>query len=408
MSQKSFAEPLSHFENRLQAVRRSRGLSQNQLATLAGITRQAVCAIEGDQYLPTTAVALRLAGVLGCRVEDLFRLAEPSEFLEGSLAQPLPGLEPVGEPVRVKAASVNGRYVVRAASALGEVLSSAVPADGLIEASGNNTWGRNRERKVRIRLLRSREQIDREIAVAGCDPSIYLTGEHLQRAHHASSLVGWTLGSVAALEALKRGEVHIAGLHLVDARTGESNLPYLRRHLRDGDYLVVTFAAWEEGLVVPRGNPKGIRDVAALARRDVRLVNRETGSGARLLLDRKLSNAGVPRVRVKGYGTTVGSHFHVARVIAEGHADVGIGVRAAARFFGCDFLPLQQARYDLVVPKAYLQTHPPIEHIFDTIVSRTFRSEIEALGGYDTSETGTVRSLREPASADQNAMGGEE
>jgi len=112
------------------------------------------------------------------------------------------------------------------------------------------------------------------------------------------------------------------------------------------------------------------------------------------LLDQRLHAAGIPSHHVRGYGTTVASQFEIARAIASRQADVGIGIRSAAQIFGLDFVPLQAARYDLVVPKAYLKSHPTLSHLFETIVSRPFRDEIEALGGYDTSETGRLHDLR--------------
>jgi molybdate-binding protein len=247
---------------------------------------------------------------------------------------------------------------------------------------------------VRVKLSRDRQAIEQAISVAGCDPAIFLAGEHMRRRKDQTSLVGWTMGSMAALRALQQGEVHVAGLHLFDPTTGESNLPFLRRALRSSNYEVVTFATWEEGLLVRAGNPKSIRAVSDVADPYVTLVNREEGAGARLLLDQRLRAAGINSDQVKGYGTIVASHFEVARAIASRQADVGVGIRSAAQLFELDFVPLQVARYDLVVPKAYLKSHPTLSNLFDTIVSRPFRNEIEALGGYDTSETGKLHALR--------------
>ncbi|MBA2487035.1 MAG: substrate-binding domain-containing protein, partial [Nitrospira sp.] len=250
------------------------------------------------------------------------------------------------------------------------------------------------DRRVRVRLLRERPIIEQEIAVAGCDPAINIASEYLRRQKDTSTVVGWSMGSAAALEALKRKEVHMAGVHILDAKTGESNLPYLRRHLQGDDYIVVTFAAWEEGLIVRGGNPKRIRGVDDLVRPDVVLVNREEGAGARMLLDQRLLTLGIKGTGLKGYGSFVSSHFEVARHIAEHHADVGIGIRSATQIFGLEFIPLQQARYDLVLPKRYLAGHPGLSHLLDAIASRQFRTEVEALGGYDMTETGKTRSLR--------------
>ena len=388
MSEKHQAESPHLFQNRLKHVRTTKGFSQAELAGKSGITRQAVSSIESDVYLPTTAVALRLASVLGCRVEDLFSLAPSDELVEGTFIGE-PPLEPQTVPLRVKIATVGQKTIVRAVSKLGDVLSYTVPADGyLIDATRQRAGI-----KVRVRLSRDRRAVGEEISVAGCDPAIFLAGEHLRRQKDRASVIGWTMGSMAALHALERGEVHIAGLHLFDPVSGESNLPFLKRTLKNKTYDVVTFATWEEGFLVRPGNPKAIRTAADLANPNVTLINREEGSGARLLLDQRLRAAGVDPSEVRGYETLAPSHVEVSRAIAAHQADAGIGVRSAARLFGLDFVPLQAARYDLVVPTAYLTTHPTLVHLFDTLVSRPFRNEIEALGGYDTRETGTVHSL---------------
>jgi molybdate-binding protein len=201
------------------------------------------------------------------------------------------------------------------------------------------------------------------------------------------------MGSTAALQALQRGEVHVAGMHLFDPTSGESNMPFLRRSLKGSGYEVVTFATWEEGFLVRPGNPKSIRTAADLSAPTVTLINREQGSGARLLLDQRLRASGVDPTHVGGYDRLVPSHFEVARAIAGHQADVGIGIRSAAQLFDLDFVPLQAARYDLVVPKAYLKSHPALAHLLETLVSRPFRDELDALGGYDTRETGKVHPL---------------
>lgn len=380
-------ESRAHFHNHLKSFRNLKGFSQSELASRAGITRQAVSSIESNLYLPTTAVALRLASVLACRVEDLFSLAQSDDIVEGTLVGALPSLEKTF-PIRVKVSTVGKRTVVRPVTGLGEVLSFTVPADGFL-VDGNQRSGGT----VRVRLSRDRRVIEQEISVAGCDPAIFLAGEHLRRQKDQTSVVGWSMSSMAALRALQQGEVHVAGLHLFDPSTGESNLPFLRRALKGSGYEVVTFATWEEGFLVRPGNPKSIRSAADLAESTVRLVNREEGAGARLLLDQRLRAAGVDSTRIQGYDTIVASHFEVARAIAARQADVGIGIRSAAQLFGLDFVPLQAARYDLVVPKAYLKSHPTLPNLFETIVSRPFRNEIEAIGGYDTRDSGKLQLL---------------
>jgi molybdate-binding protein/DNA-binding XRE family transcriptional regulator len=381
---------IAQFSNHLKSIRTTKGFSQVELARRAGITRQAVSAIESNLYLPTTAVALRLASVLDCRVEDLFSLAPTEDIVEGTLIGDLPQAETRAQPVRVKVSTIGKRTIVRPVNDLGGQLAFVVPADGYITDASSKSSGTT----VRVKLSRDRDTIQQEISVAGCDPSIFLVGEHLRRHKDRTTVVGWTMGSMAALHALQRGEVHVAGMHLFDPVSCESNLPFLRRSLKRSSYEVVTFATWEEGFLVRPGNPLSIRSAADLAEPMVTLVNREEGSGARLLLDQKLRTAGIQPPQVRGYDRIASTHFEVARAIADRQADVGIGIRSAAQQFDLDFVPLQTARYDLVVPKSYLKSHPTLTHLFETLVSRPFRNEIEALGGYDTSETGKVHALR--------------
>lgn len=387
------AEPADHFHNHLKEIRLSRGLPQGDLAAMAGITRQAVSSIEAGKYLPTTAVALHLATVLNCQVEDLFRLVETGEVVTGELAS---GLRPefLAQNARVKVVRVGERLIVRSVASLGDVLNYTISADGLIADLPDDvrTSGK-RSAQVKVRLFRERRLIEQEIAVAGCDPAVFLAGEYLRRHSNHAAVVGWTMGSGAALDALKRGEVHIAGIHILDSKSGESNLPYVKQHLKGYDVKVVTFAHWEEGLIVRAGNPLAIREISDLARRDVRIINREPRSGARMLLDQRLSAMGLAPEQVGGYERIASSHLAVARLISEGQADAGIGVRFAAHYYGLDFIPIQDARYDLVVPKAYLASHPALQAFFNTIVTRQFRREVEAIGGYDTQQTGTVQRL---------------
>ncbi len=379
------------YSNHLKLIRTQKGFLQTELATRAGITRQAVSSIESNLYLPTTAVALRLASALACRVEDLFSLAPAEDIVEGALVGRLPRVEERGsQPIRVKVSTIGKRTIVRPVTGLGEQLSFTVPADGYIA----EPLGKHSGSTVRVKLSRDRQTIEQEISVAGCDPAIFLAGEHMRRQKDRTSVIGWTMGSMAALHALQRGEVHVAGLHLFDPVTGESNMPFLRRSLKGSGYEVVTFATWEEGFLVRPGNPKSIRTAADLSDPTVTLVNREEGSGARLLLDQRLRASGVEQTQVRGYDRVTPTHFEVARAIAERQADVGIGIRSAAQLFDLDFVPLQAARYDLVVPKAYLKSHPTLAHLFETLVSRPFRAELDALGGYDTSETGKSHALR--------------
>lgn len=368
--------------NRLRETRIAAGLSQGELAQSAGITRQALYAVEKDQYLPGTEVALQLAHALGASVEDLFSLNHGREILEAELPADHSG---VLKSTRVKLATVGNRLVAKPVTELGDVLSYTISADALILGTTSR-----RKRSVYVQLLKSQKDVESQIVVAGCDPAIYLAGEHVRQQAGSASVVGWNMTSLAALRALKRGDVHVAGIHMRDPRSGEYNLPFLKKYFQRQTVTVVRFATWQEGLLLKEGNPKDVRGLEDLARPDVRMVNREKGAGARLLLDHLLSRHRIPTQTVRGYGTMASSQIGLGRYISEGKADVGIGAQAVAQLYNFDFIPLQEERYDLVIPTAYLDSHPGMKNFLDTLATRRFQREIEALGGYDAKESGKV------------------
>jgi putative molybdopterin biosynthesis protein len=370
----------AEIENRLREKRQSLALSQKQLADLAGITRQAVSALEANQYSPATSVALQLARALHCRVEDLFSLKQTGEIIEGELlGAPLQGTG----PVRAQVTQIGHHLLVRALDGYGELASLSATADGLIIGSSSEN------RRVKVKLLKDREALRRKVVVGGCDPAMFLAGEHVRK-HDQETLVPCLMGSSLALKALKRGEIHVAGVHLSDENSRTWNLPDLKQSLGDLDFIVVTFAHWEEGFIVRRGNPKRIRAVSDIAKSTVRIVNREQGSGARRLLDKLLEANHIRYNRVKGYSEEVLSHLEVASRVKAGLADTGISVRSVAAICGLDFVPLQRERYDLVIPKTYYETLNALQVLLDTMVSKRFRDELHALGGYDTRETGKI------------------
>jgi len=374
-------------ESRVRAARIERGLSQAELAEAAGLTRQAVYSIESNHYLPNVSTALRLARSLDRRVEDLFGLEPAGTLLDGELLGQKRGLPLT---TRAKVWAVGERTLVLPVASLGAGLTYSTPADGLIIGPPGPRGSSDGTRRMRVQLLQDARVVRQQVVVAGCDPAIQLVAERLRQHREPASVLGWPMGSTAAVEALKRGEVHVAGLHVMDPRSGEANLPFVRRHLGDRAVALVTFASWEAGLLVKGGNPKAIRGPADLVRKDVRLVNREEGSGARLLLDQRLKAEGVKATSVRGYGDVVSSHLDVGRRVAEGAADVGVGVEAIARLLGLGFIPLQTERYDLVIPSAFLTGHPGVGRLLEALVSREVRAEIEALGGYSTRDTGKV------------------
>lgn len=215
-----------------------------------------------------------------------------------------------------------------------------------------------------------------------------LAGE-LRRRVPPLAMTSAHVGSLGGLIALARGEAHIAGCHLLDEETGEYNLPYIKRLLPGQEVVLVNLVYRIQGLILPKGNPRGLKDVTDLARQDVTFVNRQQGSGTRVLLDYKLRLAGIPREKIGGYEREANTHFAVAAAVAGGTADTGLGILAAARAFELDFVPLGRERYDLAMLRRNF-VGPLLGPLLEVVRSASFRRVVEELGGYDTSQTGEV------------------
>ncbi|MBI5876478.1 MAG: GntR family transcriptional regulator [Chloroflexi bacterium] len=208
-----------------------------------------------------------------------------------------------------------------------------------------------------------------------------------RRASPAMSLSFGAVGSLAGLLALGRGEVHFASAHLHDSASDDYNLPQVRGLLPDAPCALITLAHRTQGLIVARGNPKRIFKLSDLARRDVCIVNRQRGSGTRGHLDEMLRRDRIPSKRIRGYAHEEATHTAVAAAVANGHADAGLGIEAAARAFGLDFVPVLSERFEIVLPRQ----HPLVECFRRQIAQESFQQTVSALGGYDLSEAGCVR-----------------
>lgn len=229
------------------------------------------------------------------------------------------------------------------------------------------------------------------IVITGQDVSLDILANHLARELPAQRPLRSYVGSLDSLIALYRGESDIVSTHLLDGDTGEYNLPYIRRLLVNDPYLVVHLLARRAGLYVARGNPLGLASWADLAQPGLRLVNRERGAGARVLLDEQLRLHGIDRRRIRGYDEEQPSHLAVAARVASGAADIGIGIEKAAAIVGdaVAFIPLITERYDLVMRKRPDRLDWQ-ERVLTILRSPSFREELSAIAGYDTTDTGRI------------------
>jgi putative molybdopterin biosynthesis protein len=379
-------------ESEVRVRRQAAGLSQQDLAEQAGLTRQAVSAIEGGKYIPNTVVALRLGRILGCRVEELFELPEGDEEREVQVvaSDPAPP-DAVAGPVRAVVGYARGRWVAHPLTARRALQEGFACADAVLP--GVAAAGAGGEPGGTARAWLDIERLERTALLLGCDPALGIVAGHLSRPARGRdpARVTWLeAGSAASLEAIAGGTAHLAGLHLRDGETGEFNVPQARRALAVTGGVVVAFARWAQGFVVAPGNPKAVRTAADLAREDVRLINREPGAGSRALLDQMLLGAGVASGAVRGYERQVASHFQVAGTVAAGGADTGIALAAAAEAYGLDFVPLVEVRFDVAIPADHLD-HPAVARFLEALQTRALREDLRALPGYDVDELGSVR-----------------
>jgi putative molybdopterin biosynthesis protein len=195
------------------------------------------------------------------------------------------------------------------------------------------------------------------------------------------------VGSLEGLVALRQGIAQMAGCHLLDAESGDYNLPFVRHLFPDRPVRLVTLAHRQQGLLVPPGNPLQIHGLEDLARKEVLMINRNRGSGTWLWLDRRLSELGLAAQSVRGYEREVRTHTAVAEAVAAGRADAGLGLLAAAQKYKLDFIPLFEERFDLVMPQEQIE-NPALAPFFDALTSARFRQAVEGLGGYQTAHTG--------------------
>ncbi|MBV9084889.1 MAG: helix-turn-helix domain-containing protein [Acidobacteriaceae bacterium] len=360
--------------NSLQEIRKKRKLSAAELAQRVGVSRQTIYAIEGGVFVPNTAVSLELSRVLDVTVEEIFSLTE-QQTGEPVKADLLPIVQVnQGQPVRL--CRMQGRLVAVPATFMPGYLPAA---DGIIESRKNAS--------VLVKSPVSLPAQGERLILAGCDPALSLLQDALRPS--AIEIVSVLAASRLALDWLKQGKIHVAGSHLLDHATGNYNVPIIRRLLPKASLRVITFAVWEQGLVVKRGNPKSIRSVADLARNGVTIVNREKGAGSRDLLDSSLRQLRIPFKRVKGYRSIATGHLEAAYAVAAGHADCCIASRSAARCFALDFVPLAVERFDLSFTKACLES-TVARALIDVLHRSDFRKKLQFIAGYDTTHTGEV------------------
>lgn len=296
------------------------------------------------------------------------------------------GLE---EFVRVKIGQVGDRLVATTLPRGAGQITSITEADGIIRIP-SQLEGLAEGEPVAAELLKPLAVIGRTVVVVGShDNTLDLLADELRAQGADLSLSSSHVGSLGGLMAVKRGVCHVAGTHLLDERTGAYNLADIKKYLPDVTVRLVHLVMRDQGLMVPAGNPKGIQGLEDLRREDVRLINRQGGSGTRILLDYRLRQLEIDPAQVAGYTDEEFTHMAVAAAVISGAADVGLGISAAARALGLDFIPVVTEQYDLLIPGACFDSDP-IQTMLRVIRSEAFKRRVDALGGYHTERTGEI------------------
>ncbi|MBU1741404.1 MAG: molybdopterin biosynthesis protein, partial [Proteobacteria bacterium] len=323
-----------------------------------------------------------LCGLLGVAVPQRPRL-------EVVPVQPLPSKLGLEELIRVKLGRVGARVVAVPLKRGAGTITSLTRADGIVRVPLMSE-GLEADAPVAAELLVRPEEIEGTIVCVGShDNTLDVLADLVHRHDPELYLSSGHVGSLGGLMAVKRGQAHLCGTHLLDPATGDYNFSYLERYLADVPLYLVNLVFRDQGFIVPPGNPKGITGVEDLARDDVTLINRQPGAGTRILLDHCLAQAGLSAAGVNGYDQVEYTHMAVAVAVLTARADVGVGILAAARALELDFVPLIQERYDLVIPAEFWEL-AKLRTLLNVIGSDEFKRAVVALGGYGVDQTGRV------------------
>ncbi len=317
-------------------------------------------------------------------------LAEPEpEKIQVETTRKIPSKLGVEEFLRVKLGKVGDRVVATPLPRGAGSITTFTEADGIIRVP-NHVEGLQEHESVEAELLSSLPAIQNTlVAVGSHDNTLDVLADQLKIEHGHLSLSSSHVGSMGGLMALRRGVCHLAGSHLLDTEDGTYNVSYVKRFLKGLPVRIVNLVFRDQGLIVAPTNPKGIHGIEDLAREDVRFINRQSGSGTRILLDYRLGQLAIDPGRIRGYGSEEFTHMMVAAAVVSGVADAGLGIHAAAKALNLEFVPVVTEQYDLIIPESFFDSEN-MAILMETIRSDDFKRRVEALGGYHTERTGEL------------------
>jgi putative molybdopterin biosynthesis protein len=312
------------------------------------------------------------------------------EIIRAVMSRQLASPVGIDEFVRVNVGLVGNKYIATPAGRGAGMLMSVVRADGMIKIPACSE-GIAPDTELDVEIFREKDELRNSVVCIGShDNALDILANFIKKRNAGFALSSSHVGSMGGIMALNRGEAHMAGIHLLDSDTGEYNVPFIKRHLAGKRIVLINFAYRVQGLLVRKGNPKKIGGLADLARKDVAFINRQAGSGTRLLLDKCLADLGICEKDINGYGRDEYTHMAVASSVLTGLADTGLAVYSAAKALDLDFIAVAEERYDLAVPRDYIDSDK-VSILIDTVRNdREFRECVNALGGYDMKDTGNI------------------
>lgn len=291
--------------------------------------------------------------------------------------------------VRVNIGKINGQYIANPLTRSAGVTMSLVRADGILRIP-INSQGIEQGKEVNIELYHSIDEIDKTILIAGSHDMILdvlaSVIKHTESDYHVRSS---HIGSLAGILAIQKGETHIAGSHLFDEQTGEYNVSYVKKHLKNESTVLVNLVYRQQGWIVPKGNPKGLKTLEDIKSKKASYINRQRGAGTRILFDYLLKQKNISPNEIYGYKREDFTHLSLAAAIKGGNADIGLGIYSAAKTMELDFLPVTEERYDLLMRKEFYESESG-QALMKTITSSEYKSQVEALGGYSCRNTGKI------------------
>jgi putative molybdopterin biosynthesis protein len=324
-------------------------------------------------------------------ISNFLGQGEPaSEYVEAILSRPIHSSMGVDQFVRITLGLVGDTLMATPSGKGAGAVMSLVRADGLLTIPARSE-GIGAGEKVQIELLRPQTEIDATLVCIGSHDNILdLLANHLHKQRPIVRISSAHVGSMGGIMAIKRGEAHIAGTHLLDQETGEYNISFIQRFLKNIPLQLINLCYREQGLIVAKGNPKNIRNFLDIARQKYIFINRQNGAGTRLLTDKVLQDEGIDTLEIVGYDHEEYTHMSVAASVANGSVDAGLGIRAAANALGLDFVPITEERYDLIVPGQYIEDSKVTKVIELIRNNEAFHGAILALGGYRLDDCGKV------------------